>query len=64
MTGSYPSLPDYPGLRPDQLKLYGGYALGGPGRRGMYAMSKSGAATDLAAAAPLPAPLRLGHGRA
>jgi len=55
VTGSYPSLPDYPGLRPDQLKLYGGYALGGPGRRGMYAMSKAGAATDLAAAAPMPA---------
>ena len=29
--GQFPSLPAYPGLRPDELKLYGGYALGGAG---------------------------------
>ncbi len=53
--GQFPTLPAYPGLRPDELKLYGGYALGGPGRRGVYAMAKSGAVSDmaqLAAAAP------------
>jgi len=55
VSGSFPSLPVYPSLRPDELKLYGGYALGGPGRRGIYAMAKSGAVADLAAAAPLPA---------
>jgi uncharacterized protein YfaS (alpha-2-macroglobulin family) len=55
LSGSYPSLPDYPSLRPDELKLYGGYAMGGPGRRGVYAMAKAGAVSDLAAAAPRPA---------
>ncbi len=32
--GEFPSLPDYPVLRGDSLKFYGGYAIGGPGRRG------------------------------
>ena len=41
--GQFPSLPGYPSLRPDELKFYGGYAIGGPGRRGMYAMSKASA---------------------
>ena len=53
--GQFPTLPAYPSLRPDELKLYGGYAMGGPGRRGVYAMAKSGALADtaqLAAAAP------------
>ncbi len=53
--GQFPSLPSYPGLRPDELKLYGGYALGGVGRRGVYAMAKSGAVSELAAAVPMPA---------
>ena len=30
----FPNLPDYPVLRGDYLKFYGGYAIGGPGRRG------------------------------
>ena len=32
---SFPTLPDYPRLRPDTLKSFGGYAIGGPGRRGV-----------------------------
>jgi uncharacterized protein YfaS (alpha-2-macroglobulin family) len=31
----FPDLPAYPILRPDSLKFYGGYAIGGPGRRGV-----------------------------
>ncbi len=31
----FPDLPAYPTLRPDSLKSYGGYAIGGPGRRGV-----------------------------
>lgn len=30
----FPGLPGWPFLRPDGLKFYGGYAIGGPGRRG------------------------------
>jgi uncharacterized protein YfaS (alpha-2-macroglobulin family) len=30
----FPDLPDFPVLRGDSLKFYGGYAVGGPGRRG------------------------------
>src|SRR4030095_15671499 len=33
----FPDLPVTPYLRPDALKLYGGYGIGGPGRRGMVA---------------------------
>jgi uncharacterized protein YfaS (alpha-2-macroglobulin family) len=54
VSGQFPSLPSYPSLRPDELKLYGGYAMGGPGRRGVYAMAKMGAA-DAAAPASAPA---------
>ena len=32
---SFPALPDYPRLRPDALKSFGGFAIGGPGRRGV-----------------------------
>ncbi len=39
--GSFPVPPGYPPLRPDRLKFPGGYAFGGPGRRGVYAMAKS-----------------------
>ena len=56
--GQFPSLPGYPSLRPDELKLYGGYAMGGPGRRGVYAMAKAGALADNAAPAPASAPAR------
>jgi uncharacterized protein YfaS (alpha-2-macroglobulin family) len=31
----FPTLPDYPHLRPDGLKFFNGYAIGGPGRRGV-----------------------------
>ncbi len=54
--GQFPSLPGYPSLRPDELKLYGGYAMGGPGRRGVYAMAKAGALADAAAPVPASAP--------
>ncbi|HLN57963.1 MAG TPA: alpha-2-macroglobulin family protein, partial [Thermoanaerobaculia bacterium] len=33
--GGFPGLPDYPVLRGDSLKFYGGYPIGGPGRRGV-----------------------------
>ncbi|HEY6930505.1 MAG TPA: alpha-2-macroglobulin family protein, partial [Thermoanaerobaculia bacterium] len=32
----FPDLPSYPVLRADSLKFYGGYAIGGPGRRGAF----------------------------
>jgi uncharacterized protein YfaS (alpha-2-macroglobulin family) len=35
----FPDLPIYPLLRPDFLKFYSGYAIGGPGRRGFMAFS-------------------------
>ncbi len=41
--GNFPELPAYPPLRPDTLKFPGGYAFGGPGRRGMMAMAKASA---------------------
>jgi hypothetical protein len=33
LRGSFPDLPAWPVLRPDSLKLYGGYGIGGPGMR-------------------------------
>jgi uncharacterized protein YfaS (alpha-2-macroglobulin family) len=51
--GQFPATPSYPSLRADSLKLYGGYAMGGPGRRGAYAMAKMASVAD--AAAPVPA---------
>ncbi len=57
--GSFPDLPGYAPLLPDRLKFPGGYAMGGPGRRNVFAMAKS-AQMD-AAAAPLPASAPVGR---
>ena len=59
--GSYPSLPSPPVLTPDSLKLYGGYGIGGPGRRGYLAGVSaqsvvSGEVAVMDAAAPASAP--------
>jgi uncharacterized protein YfaS (alpha-2-macroglobulin family) len=57
VSGQFPSLPSFPPLRADALKLYGGYALGGPGRRGVYATAKMAAAEgDVRQSAVAPAP--------
>ena len=58
MRGNFPELPAYPPLRPDTLKFPGGYAFGGPGRRGMMAMAKTAQSVD--AAAPASAPVAEG----
>jgi hypothetical protein len=34
LAGSFPDLPAWPALRPDSLRLYAGYGIGGPGVRG------------------------------
>jgi uncharacterized protein YfaS (alpha-2-macroglobulin family) len=44
--GKFPDLPDYPVLRGDYLKFYGGYAIGGPGRRGLVGGVEGGVARE------------------
>jgi len=44
--GRFPDLPDYPLLRGDYLKFYGGYAIGGPGRRGLVGGVEGGVARE------------------
>ncbi|HEV2064148.1 MAG TPA: MG2 domain-containing protein, partial [Thermoanaerobaculia bacterium] len=51
---NFPSPPASPYLRPDGLKFYGGYAIGGPGQRGMA----SGIQTTSRMAAPASANAR------
>ncbi len=57
----FPDLPGYPYLKPDSLKFYGGYAIGGPGRRGVASgvageMRMSVEAVTVRGEAPLAAP--------
>jgi uncharacterized protein YfaS (alpha-2-macroglobulin family) len=44
---SFPALPEYPRLRPDALKSFGGFAIGGPGRRGVFGGVAAGVAGDV-----------------
>src|SRR6266542_2878238 len=44
--GRFPDLPAYPFLRGDYLKFYGGYAIGGPGRRGLVGGVEGGVARE------------------
>ncbi|RPI27475.1 MAG: hypothetical protein EHM61_08310, partial [Acidobacteria bacterium] len=48
------ALPDYPSLRPDQLLLFSGYGIGGPGRRDrmMMSMARREGGVPMPAAAP------------
>ena len=56
----FPDLPGYPGLAGDSLKFYGGYAIGGPGRRGYVGgvvggIAREALAVTVAGETPLPA---------
>ncbi len=57
--GKFPDLPDYPILTGDYLKFYGGWAIGGPGRRGFVGgvqMMREAQAVTVRGEAPLAAP--------
>ncbi len=58
--GRFPDLPDYPFLRGDSLKFYGGYVIGGPGRQGVVGGVEGGIVSethgDMLRAAPPGAP--------
>ncbi len=62
---TFPSGPAYPALKPDVLKFYGSYAIGGPGRRGFVGgLMDSRQALTVAGEAPLAAPAPAGKARA
>ncbi|MFY9550111.1 MAG: alpha-2-macroglobulin family protein [Thermoanaerobaculia bacterium] len=51
----FPDLPSAPYLRPDSLKLYGGYGIGGPGRRGLAAMDAMAVSANVTVSSEAPA---------
>ena len=51
--GSFPTLPWWPPLTPDALKFYGGYAIGGPGRRGFVSGGVVSMNAEVTAEAPM-----------